>query len=156
MTDNRIEVSALGAREKFESWIAERGGVQVWENQNMSDPDAGSMYTPLMTEQGEPMPAPHWSVRAGEIVTEIERFRFAAEVVEVDRLHVAIRRSGNGLMVKCTDGSTRRIRGRCMKAEMKYGDRVIYRFDYDTQDCVIFVIVFEGEDKATVLQEVPA
>ena len=39
MTDNtKIFVGVVGARPKFEDWIANRGGVQVWDNVNLSTP----------------------------------------------------------------------------------------------------------------------
>lgn len=40
----RIDVLVPGARVKFEDWIKNRGGVQVWENVNLSTPRAGQWF----------------------------------------------------------------------------------------------------------------
>jgi hypothetical protein len=133
---DKIIVNVPGVRDKFQTWINNRGGVQVWKNINLSNPDAGNTFTPaLKIREGEetiPYPQPHWSMERGEVITDINRFKFVKAFKEVKRFHVAIRVSGNGLTLKCTDASTRRIRAACDKFPGS-----VYRFDYDTQECVI-------------------
>jgi len=130
-----------GVRDKIEKWIAERGGVKVWVSRDLSNP-GGECYTPVHMEDGQDYPPPHW--RYGktphEIVTDIKRFKFVKEMKEVKRFHVAVRMGTQGLSMKCTDASTRRIRAACAKA----GPDSTYRFDYSTQEAVIEVPVWEG------------
>jgi hypothetical protein len=138
--DRIYDVTVPGVREKFETWIRDRGGVQVWENLNLSNPGAGRQFTPAemigLGEDGKPTPspAPHWSVGRGEVVTSIDRFRFVASWAEVKRFRVAIRRGAQGFTLKCTDASSAKIH----KALEKYPGST-YRFDYDHQEAVIEV-----------------
>lgn len=135
----RIKVSAPGARTQFEEWIAERGGIQVWFNVNLSDPGAGNIFTPALTADTKvPYPAPASTVARGEVITDLSRFQFVKEWVEVKRFHVALRRSTNGLMLKCTDGSTNRINSALEKFPGS-----AYRFDYETQEAVIETPIYE-------------
>ncbi len=129
--DTRIMVGVPGAREKFEQWIAGRGGVQIWNNINLSNIGAGQVFTPALTEAGEPMGSPKWSHERGEVVTDIARFRFVKSWKEVKRFHVAVRMGAQGTMLKLTDASTDKVR---KVSELYPG--ASFRFDYDTQECV--------------------
>jgi len=141
---DRIEVTVPGCKGKFEEWIATRGGVRVWKNANLSNPGAGDMYAPERDKDGNTSGKPHWSVEQGGLFTDISAFRFIKELKEVKRFRVAIRASSNGMMFKCTDGSTRRIRKACAAvAKSNGGVEPTYHFDYDTQECVIELPVFE-------------
>jgi hypothetical protein len=148
MTDTkRIEVSAIGAKEKFVDWIANRGGVAIWTNINLSNCDAGDQYTPATTKEGvkvtdDPSAQPHWSVAFKEVVTDISRFRFVKEFKEVKRFHVAIRSAFMGFGLKLTDGSTRKVRAMCAKYSTDQV-KAVYRFDYEMQQCVIELPVWE-------------
>jgi hypothetical protein len=138
----RICIGAPDARAKFEKWIAERGGVMVWQNIDLSNMDAGDMYTPAFTEEGKEYAKPHWRVSRKEVISDITRFRFVKEWREIKRFHVAIRVGDSGLRIKCTDASTRRIRAACAKASVN-GIEASYRFDYTTQEAVIERPIFE-------------
>ena len=135
MTDRlKIRVLAPGAREKFEDWIATRGGVQIWNNGNLSDPGAGPIFTPALQKvehQRVPTEKPRWSHERGEVVTDINRFEFVKAWKEIKRFHVAIRMGSQGTMLKLTDGSSARVR----KFEESHPG-AYYRFDYETQECV--------------------
>lgn len=140
----RIEVTTPGQRSKFEEWIKDRGGVIVWVNINLSDPGAGNIFTPATTKEGTPGrdQKPRWSHEYSETITDITRFRFVKELKEVKRFRVAVRTGGNGLSVKCTDGATRRIRAACAKFSTETVS-ALYEFDYETQEAVILVPVWE-------------
>ena len=149
-----IQVGVPGAKEKFETWIRDRGGVQVWNNLNLSNPDAGQQFTPAYKDaikpDGEgdlsgwiPYPQPHWSVGRGEIITDISRFRFVKSWKEVKRFRVGVRMGSQGLSLKVTDGGTRRIRAACAKAEEQYHVPASYHFDYEFQEAVIEIPEFE-------------
>ena len=150
MTD-KIEVTTPDCRERFEKWIAERGGVRIWDNANMSDPGAGHMFTPAKTEktpecEPEDYPKPHWSRVEGELVTDINRFKFVLKMHEVKRFHVATRMGDQGMSIKVTDGGTRQIHKACAKATETYGRPASYEFDYDDEEnAVILVPIWEGE-----------
>ena len=57
------------------------------------------------------------------------------EAREVQRFHIALRRSGNGLTIKLTDGSARKVRNAVEKA----GKGSFYEFDYETKEAIIMV-----------------
>lgn len=124
-----IKVTQLGAKEKMLDWIANRGGVQVWNNVNLSDMGAGEQFTPALTENGEQMGKPHWTVERGELITDIKRFQFVASFIEIKRFHAAVRVGRNGLAYKLTDGSQRKLDRYLDSAREKYGNDVCYRKD---------------------------
>jgi len=153
---NKIyDVTVLGCREKFETWIRDRGGVQVWRNLNLSNPSAGNQYTPATMVIKDPddqkgyldsrigdivqYPRPHWSVGAGEVITDIKRFRFVKSFKELKRIRVALRR-GDGLNFCLTDGSQRKLDRALEKAQEKYDD-VTYRKDGGLFDYERFIVV---------------
>ena len=121
---------------KIRLWIKERGGAQVFESINLSDPGR-QMIVPVRGPAGEPVGKPHWSM--GNTPVRVLTAESECEVcldVEVRRFRVAIRVSGNGLMMKCTDASSERIR----KAVEKAGRGAYHEFDHSTQEAVIFAI----------------
>jgi len=136
------KVFVPGVREKFEEWIANRGGVAVWENRNLSNPGAGLSYTPALSEAGNPSIPPHWSRRLLEVCKSIEDFRFVRGFKEVRRLRVAVRMGSQGWMLKLTDGSTDKLHKALDKIKEETGQEACYRFDYTTQEAVIEVPVW--------------
>jgi len=143
MRDKPYAVHVSNTREKFEKWIAERGGVAVWENANMSNPGAGNMFTPATTD-GKPTPSPHWThPTLLEVCKSIRDFRFVKEMKEVRRLRVAVRRGAQGLSLKLTDSSTKKLHMALDKVKEETGQDAFYHFDYDTQEAVIEVPVWE-------------
>lgn len=140
----RIEVMTPGCREKFENWIQYRGGVQVWKNQNLSNPNAGDMFTAALTIEGQPTPCPHWSRAAGELVKEIGGFRFVKELKEVQRCRIALRMGDSGLTIKLTDASSRRVRAICAEIKARTGEDPTFSWGGDDgKDCVFKVPVWE-------------
>ena len=124
-------VTAPGARARLEEWIRTRGGVLVWPNINMSNPDRGDIYTPALMANGQAAGKPHWSCGTPTLVTSMDCFEFV-ELVEVKRFHVGVRMGGQGMCLKLTDGATRRLRKECAKWPDSH-----YEFDYMTQEAVI-------------------
>uniref|UniRef100_A0A6M3LN24 Uncharacterized protein n=1 Tax=viral metagenome TaxID=1070528 RepID=A0A6M3LN24_9ZZZZ len=133
-----IHVGVPGVRDKFLDWIKNRGGVQVWNNLNLSNPDAGQQFTPAITD-GLETGKPHWSVGRGEVIMDISRFRFVKAWKEVKRFRVGVRMGSQGFTMKVTDGGTRRIRAACDKYP-----GCSYHFDYATQEVIIEVPEFEA------------
>lgn len=146
------DIYVVGAREKFEGWIKNRGGVQVWHNLDLSNPGAGNMFPPatqeeetileggLRTKRTISYPKPHWPVGAGEVVTDIKRFRFAKGFKELKRIRVALKR-GNGLNYCLTDASQRKVDKALDAAREKYGDDVTYRKDGGLFDQERFIVI---------------
>lgn len=118
-------------------WLQNRGGLAVWQSINLSNPGA-SWTTPVLDSEGNLSSKPSW--QADNVPARII-FRpedvLVIKYEEVKRFHVAIRVSGNGLMLKCTSGSSERIE----RAVRKAGKDACYRFDYETQEAVIFAPV---------------
>jgi hypothetical protein len=144
--DKPIEVTVPGVRAKFEDWIKTRGGILVWENVNLSNPGAGPMFTPVRDAEGKTNcknSPPHWTHRYHETCTKIKDFKFVKEMCEVNRFRVAVRMRSQGLMVKLTDASTKKLHKALDKAKEKTGQDASYRFDYDTQEAVIEVPLWE-------------
>jgi len=136
----RYDVSVPGCRERFEEWVKTRGGIAVWTNHDLSDPGAGNVYTPALTD-GKLTLAPCWRCgrNPAEVVTDLSRFRFAKGEREVDRFKVAVRMGAQGMKVKLTDASSAKLRKRLEK----HGPDAGYRFDYENQQAVVTVPEWE-------------
>ncbi len=114
-------------------WIKAGRGLARWQSADLSDPDK-TWTTPARTTDGKPMPKQNWRMNnEPEIIVESADDVTVHVDKEVKRFHVGIRIRGQGLIIKCTDGSTRRIRSAVAKA----GNGAYHVFDYDTQDAII-------------------
>ena len=128
--------------EKIVGWIKTRGGIAIWRSANLSNPGA-SWTTPATIRKGDcegqegdeilPYPKPTWQAESkpSNIIDSVEDIDVSYDK-EVKRFKVSLRRAG--FSVKVTDAGTRRIRNEVEKA----GKGSFYRFDYDTQEAVIF------------------
>ena len=124
----QIQVFGEGAKETFRGWIVGRGGIRVWDNMNLSDPSAGPMFTPAFAGDGKPYPKPHWSRQEGELVTSIDRFQFVLPK-EVKRIKIAVRMGAQGLSLKLTDASSRKLNRAMDKIREEYGIDPVYHFE---------------------------
>lgn len=119
-------------------WLRTRGGIAIWDSVNLANPGQ-TWTTPIRNADGTPRTEkPHWS--AGGIIRTLTDPAEVEVVVpkEVNRFHVAVRMGGNGLVLKLTDASSRRVRRAVERAEVQHGN-AWYEFDYATQEAVIFV-----------------
>jgi len=116
-------------------WIAERGGVAVWESVNLSNPGA-SWSTPALADDGLPALRPSWEAdnKPARIVTDASEIEVVTRL-EVKRFRVAVRRGSQGLMLELTDGAARKVEAAIAEA----GEDANYRFDYGTQEAVVTV-----------------
>ena len=132
MTDEPY-VCTVQAAPKIAEWLRERGGLLIWRSVDLSDPGR-TMTTPYKGPNGEVVGKPHWSVanEPERHITDAKEVRVAWDR-EVKRFHVAVRRGAQGLMLKLTDGSSRKVRKEVEKA----GEGAYYEFDYGTQEAVI-------------------
>jgi hypothetical protein len=121
-------------------WFQQRGGIAIWKSVDMSN--AGQSWTtPINDAEGNPMPRQNWRMEETPSLTITDPAEVVVDVPkEVKRFHVAIRGGAQGLVLKCSDASSRRIRRECAKA----GEQSWYEFDYAAQESVIFV---PGESK---------
>jgi hypothetical protein len=114
--------------EKVWGWMKDRGGISVWPSVNFANLNA-SWTTPINASKPtwEADNKPSLSITdASEIVVSIDR--------EVKRFHVAVRIGSQGLTLKLTDASGKKVRAAVEKA----GEGASYIFDYATQEAVIF------------------
>ena len=121
-------------------WFQQRGGIAVWKSVEMSN--AGrSWTTPLTDAEGKPMPRQDWRMEQTPSLTITDPAEVVVDVPkEVKRFRVSIKSGAQGLLLKCSDASSRRIRKECERV----GEESWYEFDYETQEAVIFV---PGESK---------
>jgi len=115
------------------AWLATGQGVAAWASLNLSNPGA-NWLTPALTTDGQPMGKPTWQAANEPDVITFDSDDIGVEnLVEVKRFHVALRRSSNGLSMKLTDASSRKLH----KAVDDAGDGATYNFDHFTQEAVI-------------------
>jgi hypothetical protein len=130
---------------KLASWIKDCEGIAVWQSINLSNPGK-QMFTPVKDAAGKPYTKPSWEMgdTPAKIVLAYDDVLLCKDT-EVKRFHVAVRQSGNGLTLKCTDASSEKIRKEVEKA----GDDSHYEFDYgEYKNCIIFAV----ESKITLSQ----
>ncbi len=121
-------------------WFQERGGIAVWKSVDMSNPGR-SWTTPIKDAEGNPTPRQDWRMEQAPSLTITEPAEVVVDVPkEIKRFRVAIKAGSQGLSLKCSDASSRRIRRECAKA----GEESWYEFDFSTQEAVVFV---PGESK---------
>jgi hypothetical protein len=135
---NKINVLTPGVRPKFEEWIKFNEGVKIWRNINLSNCGAGPIFTPAMKVTIDPMgegivlrspyPKPSWQVDNGEVVTDINRFRFVKGFKELKRIRAFVRH-GDGLDYCLTDSCQRRLDDHLERFRERYGGDVFYRKD---------------------------
>jgi len=117
----------------FLDWLKTRGGIAIWKSIDLSR--AGQeCLAPVNDAAGNKKQKPHWMYanEPAEIVTDPAMIAITVDK-EVKRFHAALRVSGNGMSLKCTDASSERVR----KAVDKAGEGAYYVFDHETQDAVI-------------------
>ena len=132
MTDQTKHECAPENAAKMREWIATRGGVAIWRSINLSNAGA-SWSSPALTE-GVPTKKPNWQSEnvPSRVITDAAEIEVVTRK-EVKRFRIAIRMGGNGLTMKLTDASTRKVRAACNKL----GPDSAYEFDYDTQEAII-------------------
>jgi hypothetical protein len=140
-TKERIDILVLGVKEEFQEWIKSRGGVKVWQNVNLSNPDAGDHFTPALTQEGQDFSKPHWSVAYKETVNDISRFRFAKEKKEVKRVKISLDKRLHGFTIQLTSSSSNKFREACRKIKKQYGFAPMYHFE--ELEAVIEIPIFE-------------
>jgi len=114
-------------------WLLARRGLALWTSANLSNSGI-TWTTPARDKNGKPMPKQSWQMNnTPHIIVESSDNVTVFIEKEVKRFRIGIRKSGNGLSMKCTDGATRRI----YKELKKAGKNSSYFFDYETQEAVI-------------------
>lgn len=120
--------------QKIIGWIRDRGGIAVWRSADLGSPLV-RWTTPLNGPDGTPTGRPSWQAEKApyRVITDAAD----VEVVtgkEAKRFRVSLAR-GDGLSVRLTDASSRKLRGAVEKA----GSGAWYQFDYATQEAVVYV-----------------
>jgi len=116
-------------------WIANRGGVAIWESVNLANLGT-SWSTPATHADGSAATKPTWQSnnQPARIIIDPADIEVVTRR-EVKRFRVGVRIGAQGMTAKVTDGGTRKIRAAVEKA----GDGASYAFDYQTQEAVITV-----------------
>jgi hypothetical protein len=124
----------VGNAPKFWKWINERGGLAVWNRQDLEN--AGrSFTTPLLQEDGSYTEKPHWSTGSKPDRIETDPSKVLVFIPEeVRRIRVAVKRCGLSYIL--TDASKKKLKAAVDKA----GPDAYFEFDYETQQAVIFNI----------------
>lgn len=114
-------------------WLQKRGGIAIWESVNLSNPGA-SWTTPAYNKDGTPTAKPTWEAasKPARIIRDPSEVVVSKDV-ELKRFHVAVRFGSQGMMLKVSDGGSRRIRREVVKA----GDGAYHLFDYAEQSAII-------------------
>ncbi len=122
------------------SWLCERGGILIWNSQNIAN--LGASWTgPYLDKDGNVSTKPNWQADASPSrhITSIDDIVVSIPK-EYKRFYVAVKQSSNGFSLKVTSGGSRRIEKEVAKAEEKTGKPAWYIFDYfDEKNCVIMV-----------------
>ena len=96
-------------------WFQERGGIAVWKSVDMSNPGR-SWTTPIRDAEGKPMPKQDWRMEGTPSLTITDPAEVVVDVPkEIKRFRVAIKTGAQGMLLKCSDASSRRIRRECRK-----------------------------------------
>lgn len=121
---------------KLKDWFANRGGVFVWSSDDLSDP-GWSQFSPATEKDCKtPYGKPHWKANPNPVhVTNPALFDVYVKK-EIKRIRIAVRVSTQGMSLKLTDGSNRKVRTTLDKIN---NDKAWYEFDYETQEAVFYV-----------------
>jgi hypothetical protein len=107
---------------RFRDWIANRGGIAVWPSIDLRNA-GGSCSTPA-----DVTTSPGWSYASAPnlIVTDPADVGVYTEAL-FKAVRVSLRRSGNGLSLKLTDASQRKVDALMAACETKHGTASIKR-----------------------------
>ena len=117
---------------KFLDWLRTRGGLALWRSLNLSNPVTWTC--PLNDADGKVKAKPyyHSDSQPYRVITDSDEVLVVKDK-EVQRFHVAVRGSKNGLQFKLTDASSQKVK----QAVKKHGEHAYHVFDYETQEAVI-------------------
>lgn len=112
---------------RFTDWLANRGGIAVWPSLDLRNAGA-SCSTPALTLTGEPTTRPGWSYAStpSVIVTDPADVGVYDETL-FKAIRVSLRRGTNGLSLKLTDTSQRRVDALMKACREKHGTASIQR-----------------------------
>lgn len=108
---------------KFAEWISTRGGLAVWQSDNLGNASA-SWITPALTAEGQPMGKPSWQANpTPRIIQDIAQVVVeSVAVVKTIRLY---HKRGDGLSYVLTDSCKNKVN----KALAEVGKGATYRFN---------------------------
>ena len=106
---------------RFADWIANRGGIAVWPSLDLRNA-GGSCSTPARALTGDPTTRPGWSYAStpSVIVTDPADVGVYDEAL-FKAIRVSLRRGANGMSLKLTDTSQRRVDALMAACEAKHG-----------------------------------
>ena len=111
----KIEISKADAP-RIADWLANRGGVAIWQSLDLSNASART-FTPA----DAPRPSWRYADKPVEIVTQAGDIGVYQEKL-YKAFPVSLRRSSNGLTLKLTDNSQRKLNKHMNDCREKHGD----------------------------------
>lgn len=111
----KIEVSKADAP-RIAGWLANRGGVAIWQSLDLSDAGART-FTPADASR----PSWRYADKPVEIVTQASDIGVYQEKL-YKAFPVSLRRSSNGMTMKLTDNSQRKLDKHMQDCREKHGD----------------------------------
>jgi hypothetical protein len=112
---------------KVWNWLQTRGGLAIWASVNLSNPGA-SWTSPRLDADGQPTRKPTWEAGNEPVRVITDPAEVVVDVpTEVRRFRVAVRMGSQGLTLKLTEASTRKVR----RAVEQAGEGSWYTFDGD-------------------------
>lgn len=127
-----ITVGAVIREEQARAYLhlaQAHGGLTYWTSVDLSD-----LSRAWLTGKDEPKPS--WKAGDPQPVT-LEQVQVLGPEEQYKRFHVAVRPGAQGLSLKLTDASSERVRRDTERAR-NGGYIAWHRFDYDTQEAVIY------------------
>jgi len=111
----KIETQRANA-ERMLDWLANRGGIAIWSSLDLSR--AGErVFTPADASS----PSWHYPSKPDEIVTDRAEVGIYTETL-FKAFPVSLRRGGNGLTIKLTDASQRKVDTAMNQCKKKHGN----------------------------------
>jgi hypothetical protein len=106
---------------RFADWIANRGGIAVWQSIDLSRPGE-RCTTPARDPLGNPATKPSWHyANDPNIVTDPEQVGVYEEALYKE-FRVGLRMGSQGLSLKLTDGAQRKLNKVMADCEAKHGN----------------------------------
>lgn len=133
---------------KFWHWIKTRGGIAVWKSVNLSNPGA-SWSSPVRDKDGNTYGKPNWQSANEPVIFDNPDEVGVYQKSLYKAVPVALRRSGNGLTLKLTDASQRKVDKLLRACEEKHGDSFYERGTLDIEGASIGVFYSTGEISLT-------
>lgn len=132
---HRIHIRESVVRD-IRRWLSKHGGVAVWKSIDLSRPGEECLM-PYADEQGVKYAKPHWRYSDDPIVVTDESNVSVYRERFYKQIPVALRRGSQGLSLKVTDASMRKVNRALAECEAKHGNAYWERGGLDNPSITI-------------------